>query len=728
MKKAISILIICLIVLPGLVRSQLPFAFSRNTEIKVLGKDGSTELPNAWAGGLNAPQFSELDINGDAVNDLLIFDRSGNKVLPFIRAGNRFNYEPAFANIFPEAENWMLARDFDGDGQKDLFCSATQGICVYRNVAPEGAQPRFELINPLVRSDYGNGLLNLFVNQIDLPAIADLDKDGDLDILTFYILGTCVEYHRNMSVERFGHRDSLVFRLQSDNWGLFTEDAISNGVYLSDSCDKPGGGSIRHNGSSLLADDPDRDGDWDLFLGDISYRELQLLINQPASGRDVIVPQPENYPPAYSRFEQVVFPAAYRIEDAGNGKPGLLVAPNTDEQSVAADSVCRLYSSESGAFLYTAGWRNFISDEMIDAGRNVFPCVADLDGDGDYDLLLGNEGAFVTPLVSGGIGQYKASLHLYENTGSNEMPQFVLRDTDLGQLSEQHQSYLAPAVADLNGDSFPDLLVGRAGGGFYFLSGTANKFTFSLEAGKFNGLATGQAPAPLLADMDRDGDKDLICGGRNGYFQYYKNTGNATAPQFAGVPDIDRLGGLETIDELRSNNGYSTPSLISINGRNWLFSGSESGCIYAWEIPDAPFNGSFVTADTCLIWPDGGKRSSVAVADFNGDGFPEMIAGNYRGGLEFFSGAKPGSLSELSNNNQLQIQSLISGNTLNWQPHSMPLGGTGEVIDLNGRRLVTQAVAPHSGQFEIPELPPGLYIFRVLTTRGIYHAKFIRIQ
>jgi hypothetical protein len=39
------------------------------------------------------------------------------------------------------------------------------------------------------------------VTNVDYPAIFDIDNDGDLDILTFWGLGSFMELHQNMSVE-----------------------------------------------------------------------------------------------------------------------------------------------------------------------------------------------------------------------------------------------------------------------------------------------------------------------------------------------------------------------------------------------------------------------------------------------------------------------------------------------------------------------------------------------
>src|ERR1700757_5260098 len=62
-------------------------------------------LTNAWAGGLNAPEFSMNDLNGDGIPDLFIFDRSGDKVITFLNDGSHtdtaFHYAPEYERLFP---------------------------------------------------------------------------------------------------------------------------------------------------------------------------------------------------------------------------------------------------------------------------------------------------------------------------------------------------------------------------------------------------------------------------------------------------------------------------------------------------------------------------------------------------------------------------------------------------------------------------------------------------
>ncbi|MFT5265698.1 MAG: hypothetical protein ACI8YQ_004454, partial [Polaribacter sp.] len=86
--------------------------------------DGKT-YRNGLTGGLNSPQFSAVDLNDDGIEDLYIFDRVGNVHLTFINGGTAnevdYDFEPKYAKNFPKLTQWVLLRDFDGDGAMDIF-------------------------------------------------------------------------------------------------------------------------------------------------------------------------------------------------------------------------------------------------------------------------------------------------------------------------------------------------------------------------------------------------------------------------------------------------------------------------------------------------------------------------------------------------------------------------------------------------------------------------------
>ena len=58
------------------------FSFKFDNSLKII-QNGQTLL-NAFAGGVNAPQFSTCKLDNDGVEDLVVFDRTAQKLYTFL--------------------------------------------------------------------------------------------------------------------------------------------------------------------------------------------------------------------------------------------------------------------------------------------------------------------------------------------------------------------------------------------------------------------------------------------------------------------------------------------------------------------------------------------------------------------------------------------------------------------------------------------------------------------
>jgi hypothetical protein len=150
------------------------FAYVLDESIAVRNTD-NTLLTMPWAGGLNAAQHNTLDLNQDGKDDLVIFDRMANKVITFINQDDHYQHAPHYEALFPsDISNFILLRDFNCDGKKDLFTSDVLGIKVYLNTsAPESNLSWQHFLfytrhgnakSPVILTEGFSGLVNL---QID---------------------------------------------------------------------------------------------------------------------------------------------------------------------------------------------------------------------------------------------------------------------------------------------------------------------------------------------------------------------------------------------------------------------------------------------------------------------------------------------------------------------------------------------------------------------------------
>ena len=695
-------------------QSTIPFSFLQTYDVQVSENNGEF-LNNPWTGGFNAPQVHEIDFNRDGVKELVTLDRSGNRISIFETDDNRQTWKCnyTYKQQLPVLKDWFIVRDYNFDGIEDIFHSNFNGIGVYRGFIDSGNKLAFEPASELLFSVYFQSPLNLYVSRADIPAIADIDGDQDLDILTFYILGTCIEYHKNLSRENGFGADSLIFRLESDNWGLITESATDNSINYNDSC---GRGGERHAGSTLLLHDLNADGNLDLLLGDVSYPNPLFLINQPSGSTDIIIPLPANYPEtAWQQVGVPIFPGLFSIQSNADDTPDLLLAPNTDQQSVNSGRVMRRYRTSPGSnFSFTLAEEAFITDETLDFGQNAAPALGDMDGDGDLDLVVGNSGKF-------GNGVYISSLSVYENTGTASNPQFVRKSSDVLNLSAENHVAIAPALADLNSDNKADLVLGFYNGSLkvYFSDGlfgftTASSSTIPSDAGDWAN--------PELFDLNADGRKDLITGNKQGQLKAWLNLGTTASPQFDTAETQWMGSGIETIEEGISNYGYSAPRILLFQNDTFLLSGSERGTLFVWPV----LNGSLLAVDSTFLSLDEGSQSTLATGDLNADGFPDIIIGNRAGGLTFYQGIAPSGQAPFADALKANLKIYPNPTTGTLTIEGLQGNGQISILSVLGKPLrkfqftETPQIALH-----LEELANGVYFISVQSNRGLTTAKFI---
>lgn len=601
-------------------------------------------LSSPWAGGLNACQFGRLDVDGDGKKDLLVFDRHGNRLSCFLNQGDvgeiRFVLDNSYVSHFPRLTDWVVFADYDGDGRDDIFTYSKgwAGMRVFRNVSEE--QVEFELVvDPYLTSWQGGGEVNLLATNADYPAVVDLDGDGDLDILTFGVLGTFIEKHRNLSVERFGHRDSLVFEKTDHCWGRVAESEENNVMYL-DTC--LFGKSLiinddyRHRGATLAVRDLTGNGLPDLLLADVDYPNLVLLKNGGTPENALMVSQETDFP-ANAPIHLSSMPVPFFTDIDNDGVDDLLVSP-FDPNPMACEGLNSVWlylnkgTSHNPDFqLYT---KSFLQEQMIDVGTGAYPVFTDVDGDGLTDLVIGSIGDMDSTYYNNGVLHTRrtAQLAWYKNVGTRQNPVFQLYDKDYGGLSALKAMGLVPTFGDLDGDGRQEMLVGTAEG--HLLRFDAD---FNLVDDDFLHFDKAWS-APCLFDVDGDGILDLVAGDASGKLSYYQGVSQGNETCFTFV--TDSWGGVDVCDHTASYFGYSVPTLFRRGNETLLAVGSEQGKMFLFkDLAD-------VFTDVSNRWGDYvsafdnrfGLRSAAALADLNDDGNLEMVVGNFAGGLELVNG------------------------------------------------------------------------------------------
>ncbi len=246
----------------------------------------------------------------------------------------------------------------------------------------------------------------------------------------------------------------------------------------------------------------------------------------------------------------------------------------------------------------------------IDLGTESIPAFADIDGDGDLDLVVGTKIEPNNPRTGG--------LYWFENVGSRTVPNFQLR----GHLTVLPVFHDAPALGDLDGDGLPDLVVGQFQDAvaWYHNSGTSGAGRFVLVDSAVVRLPRGSNGVPELYDIDGDGDLDLFLGDASGRIALFRNDGTTRAPHFTLVSD-DYLG-------VRAGR-RAVPRFVDLNGDGVaeLVIGTEQG--------GAPPVFRRLVRDSSIA-VDLPSYAAPAFADLFGAGVKDLFVGNEGGGILYF--------------------------------------------------------------------------------------------
>lgn len=350
--------------------AQKIFRFAEPVSVSMEGN--SLSMP--FAGGINASQLQQMDVNGNGLEELVLWDRNAGNLLVFEKTDDAYIHNPVLSFDFPEDVNgFLILADFDGDGKKDLFTASPFGIKVYKNNQNAGGGPMWELAQDYLKLDNN---ANLQVNPLDIPAIQDIDGDGDLDIVTFnFASGDFLEYYQNTSIERKGEGDIDGFAPAISRWGGF-EFCSCGDFSFGQRCD---GGALSNSlpvepnlrtehagGHTLLLRDFDADGVMDILMGQDECNTLYYLPNEGSNSVSKFNAFSNNLPQLGPLPEFPIFLGAHMVDQ------DLLITTLSSSSSsqTQADYSKSIYHYNSSSQLTTNA---YLQEDMLDLGENTRP-------------------------------------------------------------------------------------------------------------------------------------------------------------------------------------------------------------------------------------------------------------------------------------------------------------------------------------------------------------------
>ncbi len=491
----------------------------------------------------------------------------------------------------PPLSPWLTLprylQDIDNDGDLDILKGGkTSNLMMYEN--------------------QGHSQHSVFAqNPVGLPTcsqtnyhLGDLDGDGDLDMLRSELGDTSVSYCENTgtaSQAEFSARSGL------DDPVLNLEIPFK---------------------SSLALVDVDQDRDLDILAG-LENGRLQFYENKgtPQSPSFTLNSEAEN-PFAAVNVGSLATPSLGDLDK--DGDLDLLVSNAegvfTYYENTGSEALRPVLGWDKTAFAQITIPSSLSSTKM----ESHVPALADLDHDGDLDLLIGTK---ITAMTGDRRG--RQDILYYENVGSSQLavfiPRFEAQSPVSHILTEEASSHFegkggaiaaAISLGDVDNDGDIDLLAGSVTGrlDYYENTGTPQEPVFTL--GEI-GISTSGDAHPALGDIDADGDLDVLLGGTD-TLNFYLNTGSTSQPVFTAVQgannpfqqipqvdipylyDLDQDGDLDLffdLDIYYENTGTPQQPLFTLQ-------------------TDMP--SSFKTLSPSFA-------PSLALGDLNHDGSPELV-------------------------------------------------------------------------------------------------------
>ncbi len=419
----------------------------------IFNSSGVPSLP------FSQPRFADLDndqdmdmILGNISGPPLYFENTGSQTSPQFQPGDNL-----FASVQELDCEMGVCIDLDADDDLDFISGGYTGLQLYENTGSSTAAV-FEKVE-----DFFDGL---DLNPNPVPHFADMDNDGDFDMVIGLSESGAIHYYQN-----HGTAGTAIFLDGTqETWfdvGLYAYPWFS---------------------------DMDADGDTDLLVGRDGYG-FYYYHNVGSAAAWV-------WTQSSSQFSglggSTYWNSPCLVDLTGDGRQDLVHG--------TASGPLKYYRNTGS--LETASWSEVTSlfGGVIDVGGASNPVFIDFDHDGDLDLISGSQ---------------SGDIKYYENTGNVSGPAWAANHGYFSSID--HSIYSAATAGDLDGDGDYDLVVGDLSGNLYYHVNLGTGFGFVTS--EFTGINVGGWSSPKLYDMDGDEDLDLCVGREDGQISYFENTG-----------------------------------------------------------------------------------------------------------------------------------------------------------------------------------------------------------
>ena len=514
-----------------------------------------------FATGNGPSSVAAADVNQDGMPDVIAVNQSDATVSVLLNAMAPGASTASFANQQTFATGigpaFLAVADINGDAKSDLIVanSSDRTLSVLLNVtAPGAARPSFA-----TQQTFATG-----GDPVSI-AVADVNDDNKLDLAVCNFVDNTVSVLLNLTA-----LPTTTFDANS-----LVSEPVPGAPF----------------GSVALAD-MNGDGKSDLIT---SRQDASAMLNTTPPGATT----------ATFAAPQIIATSGLSADPAdvnGDGKPDLIVTTSSTLSVL-------LNTTPPGATTLT-----FAAPQSVSVSNSGRVVVADVNGDGKADLVVGQSGFAA---IRGGT----VTVFLNTTPPGSSVLTFAAPQTFGGTVSSDS----SPAVADVNADGKLDLVyTSLEDGTVSVMLNNAAPGATTLSFGVLQSFSTISFPGqPVAVDINGDGMPDLAVPSSSQdehAFSVLLNTTarGATVPTFA-VQQTFATGRGNSRLAAADLNGDGRPDLMAENG----FFGILLVLINA--TPRGATTASFAPQ---LAFPNQ-STNSIAAADINGDGQPDLVVGTF---------------------------------------------------------------------------------------------------
>jgi hypothetical protein len=621
----------------------------------------SKKLTDPFMGGLNTITASSADLNADGLLDLVNYDYVNDVVYTFINSGTPGNpiYKntPYYAAQFPQIYGFLLMRDYNRDGIMDLFHRGFSGIEIRKGFIQSGTLKFTKYKEVWYPGSFGQ--VNAYVQPGDIPVIADLDADQDLDIAAYDIFGTRMIWYKNLQIENTLPTDSFVVTEATNCWGKFTQGYVrtvtlnaackgkSNIMQLDDEdtydvkmgslefATKPSN-KTRHTGNSSEVIDLDSDGDLDMLSGNVSYNDVHQMTWQG----NKFISQDTQYKIGNQMLYNAMWPVLQYVDYDVDGKKDIVMGPHLERTNTQYADGNKMYviknsgTTANPIFSISTGFGLF--EEMLDVGFNSYPTFFDYDKDGYKDLFIGGDGETDS---ANGLKLSSGIWYLHNTSYTSGTRSFELITKDFLNLRSRKLNGAYPHFGDVTGDGVSDLLLGNNAGQIAVYKNNAGSQAIEpnlvLLSDSFANIKISDYAAPCVFDANFDGINDIIVGDIFGSLHLYQGINSGGALSYtAGTTSLGNVmvGGNDYAY------GYAAPYVGRIDNviQKQLIVGTGDGTIERFDSLQLGITANYKEIDSTYSYIKTPFRAVPTAADIDKDGYYDLMIGNKMGGILYY--------------------------------------------------------------------------------------------